>query len=75
VSNGKSSKTESISISLEGDLIEILDHVCFLRDTSRSAFCRAAVKQLIAVEFAKEPSFWNRLSFGVKKSQSDKSVF
>ncbi len=75
MANGKLSKTESLSISLEGDLIEILDHVCFLRDTSRSAFIRSAVKQLIALELAKEPSFWSRVSFGVKKTQSDKTIF
>jgi metal-responsive CopG/Arc/MetJ family transcriptional regulator len=68
---GAKSKTESISISLEGDLIEILDHVCLHRDVCRSSFIRTAIKESIAVELSKAPSFWNRILYGIKKKQSE----
>lgn len=74
-SSCKSSKTESISISLEGDLISALDHVVFIRDTSRSAFIRAAVKQAIALELSKDPSFWSRVYYGCANDASQKKIF
>lgn len=74
MANGNS-KTESISISLEGDLIAALDHVVYLRDTSRSAFIRSAVKQSIALELSKDPSFWKRVYYGVQNEASQKILF
>jgi hypothetical protein len=75
MSNGAGSKTESVSVSIESDLIQALDHVCYLRDVSRSCFIRQAIKQAIALEFARDPDFWNRVYFGCQNGSKQKKIF
>lgn len=76
MANGNSgSKTESVSVSLESDLIAALDHVCYLRDMPRSQAVRSAVKSWIASELSRDPSFWERVYHGVKMGSNDKKLF
>lgn len=76
MANGKDgSKTESVSVSLESDLIAALDHVCYLRDLPRSQAVKAAVKEWIAVELSHDPSFWSRVYHGVQNGSNEKRIF
>ena len=47
--------TEPISISLECYQVDILDFLCGRRDIKRSQAIRAAIKDWVAKELAKQP--------------------
>lgn len=52
--------SESISVSLPGWIIELIDHVCELHDLNRSVFFKRASKRLI-LELLDEPDLWDRI--------------
>ncbi|MCK4820345.1 hypothetical protein KA005_31565 [bacterium] len=53
--------SETISISLPGWLIELLDDVCEQKDFSRSTFCKRAVKNAILLSKIDDLSVWEKL--------------
>lgn len=54
------SKTESISISLPGWLIDLLDHTCEVQDFSRSTFIKRALKRYL-LDKNQDPDLWTTL--------------
>lgn len=53
--------SETISISLPGWLIELLDDVCEQRDFNRSTFCKRAVKSAILLSKIDDLDVWEKL--------------
>ncbi len=67
--------TESVSISLDSDLISALEFCCFQRDITRSQASREALKLWIAQELSKRPDFWERVYYGVNNNSKQKKIF
>lgn len=53
--------SESVSISLPGWLIEILDDVCERKDFTRSTFIKRATKKAILLNLTDDSAFWERV--------------
>jgi len=53
--------SETISISLPGWLIEILDDVCEQTDYNRSTFCKRAIKRAILLSKTNDLDVWEKL--------------
>jgi len=55
-----SPKTETISISLPGWLIDLLDETCHIHDITRSAFIKIAIKNYL-LQKNNNPNLWEEL--------------
>lgn len=58
--------SESVSVSLPGWLIEILDEICERKDFTRSTFCKRAIKKAILLNMVDDYHFWERLYHDVQ---------
>ena len=59
MAKGKKGKTENISISLPGNLIDLLDSACDRYDFTRSNLMKRALKKYLAQKYANSPEFWD----------------
>ncbi len=71
----KKNGTETVSISIESDLLSILDYYANLEDINRSIAVRHAIKEWIANKAAKDPGFWSRLNYGINNNSNQKKIF
>lgn len=69
--NGK----EGITVSLDADLIAVIDYVAGRLDVSRSQFIKDASKMYIAVQLSEQPEFWDRVYHGVNNRTKQKQIF
>jgi len=53
--------SETVSISLPGWLIELLDDVCEQTDFNRSTFCKRAIKRAILLSKTDDLDVWEKL--------------
>ena len=53
--------SESISISLPGWLVEMLDDICEQKNFSRSTFCKRAIKKAILLNKIDNRELWEKL--------------
>lgn len=66
--------TEPITVSMECDIVDILNFCCGRRDITRSAAVREAVKDWVAKELAASPEFWDRAAYGVRNRSKNRSI-
>jgi len=55
------SASESITISLPGWLIELMDDVCASKDYTRSTFCKRAVKKALLLSKTNDIAFFENM--------------
>lgn len=65
---------EPITVSMECDIVDILNFCVAQRDITRSAAVREAIKDWISKELAKRPEFWERAAYGVRNRSDSKSI-
>ena len=55
------SASETVSISLPGWLLELLDETCRRKDFTRSTFCKRAIKKAILLAHTDDFTLWEKL--------------
>jgi hypothetical protein len=67
---------EPITFSIEGDIIDTIDHICGQKDINRSQAIREALKEWASRELSKiYPEFWDRVAYGIRnRSKSSRVV-